>query len=114
MPSASVARNRRSTSSASAASRTSRTTTPNSSPPSHLPAAGRAGAPPPPTTHLAPAEPGDRVSGTHRGQEAGAELLQQRVAVAVAEGVVDLLEPVEVEHGDGGARLRRFQRRARP
>ena len=52
-----------------------------------------------------------------RGGEIGAEALQQRVAGGVAEGVVVLLEAVEVEEGEaapvGGRRLRRRRPRGR-
>ena len=54
---------------------------------------------------LVAAEPGDGVLGPHRaGQPVGGDL-EQPVAGVVAQGVVDLLEPVQVEQAerDGAA-----------
>ena len=51
---------------------------------------------------LVAGEAGQRVRLARRLDEPRGDLAQQLVAVAVAEGVVDLLEPVEVDqhHGD--------------
>ena len=51
---------------------------------------------------LVAAPPADRVAGTHAGGEARRDLLEEQVAGDVPEGVVDALEPVEVEvqHGE--------------
>ena len=46
---------------------------------------------------LVTAEPGDAVALAHDGGQPRADLLQQQVAMVMAESVVDLLEPVEVE-----------------
>ena len=46
---------------------------------------------------LVAAHPGDRVPGAQRRAQPRADLLEQEVAVGVAHGVVDLLEPVEVD-----------------
>ena len=47
------------------------------------------------------AETGDGVLGPGVDVEAAGQLGQEPVAVVVAEGVVDVLEPVEVDDGDG-------------
>ena len=63
---------------------------------------------------LVAAEPRDRVVGTELVGEPRRDLGEQRVAVAVPEGVVDLLEPVEVddrEHDRHVLALRRGDRR---
>ena len=46
---------------------------------------------------LVAAEPGDHVAGAQRALDPLRDDLEQPVADLVAEGVVDLLEPVEVE-----------------
>ena len=46
---------------------------------------------------LVAAEPGERVAAAQRAAQPGGDLAQQPVAVVVAERVVDLLEPVEVD-----------------
>ncbi len=51
---------------------------------------------------LVAAETGDRVRAAHRGHDPLGELAQQEIAGGVTEGVVDLLEAVDVEHHDGG------------
>ena len=51
---------------------------------------------------LVAAEPGERVAAPQRGAEALGDLDQQRVAVVVAERVVDLLEAVEVDQQHRG------------
>jgi len=53
---------------------------------------------------LVTAEPGDEAARPDRGPQPGADLDQELVAVLVPEGVVDLLEPIEVEDHDRGAR----------
>ena len=50
---------------------------------------------------LVAAEAGDRVSPSYRCAQAVRQLTQQGVAIAVAERVVDLLEPVKVDDGHG-------------
>jgi hypothetical protein len=50
---------------------------------------------------LVPAEPGERSGLAHDRAEAGRELAQHIVADLVAEAVVDLLEPVEINHEHG-------------
>ena len=64
---------------------------------------------------LVAAQPGDEAVGADRRRQPGADLDQQQVALLVAEGVVDVLEAVEVEDHDRGAggRGRRPPRRAR-
>ncbi len=52
-----------------------------------------------------PPQPRDGVRGAHGVDEAGAELLEQRVAGAVADRVVDVLEVVQVHEEDGEAGL---------
>ena len=52
---------------------------------------------------LVAAEAGDEAARPDRRPQPGADLDQQQVAVLVAEGVVDVLEPVEVEDHDRGA-----------
>ncbi len=52
-------------------------------------------------TELVAAESGDRVGAAHAREQALAELVQQRVATLVAEGVVHVLESVEVHQQDG-------------
>ena len=58
---------------------------------------------------LVAAEARDRVAGPYGGREPLAQLGEEQVAVLVPEGVVDLLEPVQVDDRDGaaGAELRR-------
>ena len=46
---------------------------------------------------LVAAEPGDGVRLPHRPLQAGTDLLQDHIAVVVAEGVVDLLEAIQVQ-----------------
>ncbi len=50
---------------------------------------------------LVASEPGDRVGGAQDLLQAIPQLLEQLVAGMVAEGVIDLLEAVEVHHQDG-------------
>ncbi len=50
---------------------------------------------------LVATEPGQDVAVADGGPEPDGDLLQEVVAAGVAEGVVDLLEPVEVDHEDG-------------
>ncbi len=52
---------------------------------------------------LVAADPRHRIGGPHRRAQAIGDLLEERVADRVAEGVVDRLEPVEVDqqHGAG-------------
>ena len=52
---------------------------------------------------LVAAEPGDRAGLSDRGGQARPHLDQEQVALLVPEGLVDLLEVVEVEDHDGGA-----------
>ena len=54
---------------------------------------------------LVAAEAADGVAGPHLLDQPARDLPQQRVAELVAEGVVDGLEAVEVEHQEGGALL---------
>ncbi len=49
---------------------------------------------------LVAAEPRQHVIGAHGGFQPLRHLAQQRIAGAVAEGIVDVLEAVEVEHQD--------------
>ena len=58
---------------------------------------------------LVAAEPADGVAGTDRGAQPGGHLAEQLVAGRVPQGVVDLLEAVEVaeEHAQVGAAARR-------
>ena len=53
---------------------------------------------------LVTAEPGERVVGPEYGSDADGRLHQQVVTAAVTEGVVDQLEPVQVQkhHGELG------------
>jgi hypothetical protein len=51
---------------------------------------------------LVSAEPGDDAAGADAGFQAAAGLTQQFVAVVVPEGVVDLLEAVEVDEDQPG------------
>ena len=53
---------------------------------------------------LVAAEPADRVPGADGGAQPRGHLTEQLVARGVAEGVVDLLEPVEVAEQDAEAR----------
>ena len=55
---------------------------------------------------LVAAEPGDEVAGPHHGTEALGHLDQELVPGVVAEAIVDQLEAVEIEEGDGGEALR--------
>ena len=48
------------------------------------------------------AQPGQGVEAPEVGGHPGAQGGEQPVAVVVAQGVVDLFEPVEVDDGDGG------------
>src|SRR5581483_10504680 len=50
---------------------------------------------------LVTAEPGDRVGVAHVAGQPPGQLGEEAVAAVVAEGVVDLLEAVEVHDGEG-------------
>jgi hypothetical protein len=66
---------------------------------------------------LVAAEPGHGVGGSHDRLESRRDLAEHEVAVVVAEGVVDLLEPVEVEEQHGAAAAApaaELQRRLQP
>jgi hypothetical protein len=54
---------------------------------------------------LVTAHSGYEVAGTHRDAKALRDLDQQSVAGAVAEGVIDVLKPVQVEEHDRGGRV---------
>jgi hypothetical protein len=49
---------------------------------------------------LVPAQPRDQIGGAHAARQSLANPLQHLVAGVVAEGVVDVLEPVEVDEDD--------------
>ena len=72
----------------------------------------RSGAPATQHGELVAAEPGEGVAAPQRGPQPLGDLDQQRVAVVVAERVVDLLEAVEVDQQHRG-RVRRRAARAR-
>ena len=62
---------------------------------------------------LVAAEPGDHVLGPQRAADPLGDVLEQPVAHLVPEGVVDLLEPVEVEQEQPDPPARRHLARAR-
>ena len=57
-------------------------------------------------SELVAAKPRDRIAGAQAGAQTLAELAQQLVAARVADGVVDLLEPVEVHQQHSHGRVR--------
>ena len=63
---------------------------------------------------LVAAEAGHRVALAQRQTQAAADLLQQQVAVLVAERVVDLFEPVEIEQHESDAQIGALRRQDRP
>ena len=53
---------------------------------------------------LVPAEPGDEIAGTDERRDDAGSLHEHVVSDGVAEGVVDALEPVEIDEEQGGPR----------
>ena len=62
---------------------------------------------------LVPAEAGDSVGRTYHPGEPGGDLDEQHISRVVTEGVVDLLEPVEIKHHDRRLRTAAAGRRQR-